>query len=319
MILIKVSNLTKHFPIRGGLFGKTTQVVRAVDGINFAIHKGKSVGLVGESGSGKTTVGRLILRLIEPTEGKIFYNGVNICELDKKSMYEYRKKMQVVFQDPYASLNPRMIVKNIVGEPLLNQGIRGTELKNRVESLLHQVGLSSEHLSRYPHEFSGGQRQRIGIARALSVRPEFIVLDEPTSALDVSVQAQILNLLKDLQKKYDLTYLFISHHLSVIEFMCQYVVVMYVGKIVEIGEVTEFFRRQLHPYSQALLSSIPTPDPSRIRDRIILRGEIPSPINPPKGCRFHPRCLYVKNICKKVEPKFRKIGKGLVCCHFPLH
>jgi len=308
--LLEVSDLKKHFPIRGGVLGRTVGYVYAVDGVSFKIGKGETVGLVGESGCGKTTVGRCILRLIEPTSGEIRFEGTDITEIDDRQMTKLRPKMQIVFQDPYASLNPRMTIKDIVGEPLLVNGIaKGLELRRRVLELLLMVGLTEDHMNRFPHEFSGGQRQRIGVARALSLNPEFIVLDEPTSSLDVSVQAQTLNMLQDLQSKLGLTYLFISHNLSVIKHMSDRIAVMYLGKIVEIASKAELFRSQLHPYTQALFAAIPIPDPEISRERIVLGGDVPSPVNPPSGCRFHPRCPKMIPICKEEEPQLIEVTK----------
>jgi len=315
--LLEVSDLKKHFPIRGGVLGRTVSYVYAVDGVSFKIGKGETMGLVGESGCGKTTVGRCILRLIEPTAGEIRFEGLDISKIDDKQMAKLRPKMQIVFQDPYASLNPRMTIKDIVGEPMLVNGIaRGLELRRRVLELLLMVGLAEDHMNRFPHEFSGGQRQRIGVARALSLNPEFVVLDEPTSSLDVSVQAQTLNMLQDLQRKLDLTYLFISHNLSVIKHMSERIAVMYLGKIVEIASKAELFRTQLHPYTQALFAAIPIPDPEISRERIVLGGDVPSPVNPPSGCRFHPRCPKMIPICKEQEPQLIEVTKHhYVACH----
>jgi len=315
--LLEVSDLKKHFPIRGGVLGRTVGYVYAVDGVSFKIGKGETMGLVGESGCGKTTVGRCILRLIEPTAGEIRFEGLDISKIDDKQMAKLRPKMQIVFQDPYASLNPRMTIKDIVGEPMLVNGIaRGLELRRRVLELLLMVGLAEDHMNRFPHEFSGGQRQRIGVARALSLNPEFVVLDEPTSSLDVSVQAQTLNMLQDLQRKLDLTYLFISHNLSVIKHMSERIAVMYLGKIVEIASKAELFRTQLHPYTQALFAAIPIPDPEISRERIVLGGDVPSPVNPPSGCRFHPRCPKMIPICKEQEPQLIEVTKHhYVACH----
>lgn len=296
--IIVVKGLVKHFPIKEGVFKRAIGGVKAVDRIDFYINEGETLGLVGESGCGKTTVGRTILRLIEQTDGKILFESINLLELNKNEMRALRSKMQIVFQDPFASLNPRMTIKKTVGEPLIINGIKGTELRKRVLELLEKVGLKEEHLNRFPHEFSGGQRQRIGIARALALNPKFIVLDEPTSALDVSVQAQVLNLLKDLQKELGLTYLFISHDLSVIKHFCDRMAVMYVGKIVEMGSVKEIFKNPKHPYTEALLSAIPVADPEYKSKRIILKGEVPSAVTPPKNCRFHPRCNYTFDLCK---------------------
>jgi len=314
--LLEVKDLKKHFPIRGGVLGRTVGYVYAVDGVSFKIGMGETLGLVGESGCGKTTVGRCILRLIEPTDGEIRFEGMDITKIDNKQMAKLRPKMQIVFQDPYASLNPRMTIKDIVGEPMFVNGIaRGLELRQRVLELLLMVGLSEDHMNRFPHEFSGGQRQRIGIARALSLNPEFMVLDEPTSSLDVSVQAQTLNLLQDLQRKLGLTYLFISHNLSVIKHMSDEIAVMYLGKIVEIASKAELFRTQLHPYTQALFAAIPIPDPEISKKRIVLGGDVPSPINPPSGCRFHPRCP-LNRLCNEEEPRLIEVSNDhYVACH----
>jgi len=315
--LLEVKDLKKHFPIRGGILGRTVGYVYAVDGVSFRIGKGETMGLVGESGCGKTTVGRCILRLIEPTAGEILFEGEDIARIDDKQMIKLRPKMQIVFQDPYASLNPRMTIKDIVGEPMLVNGIaKGLELRRRVLELLLMVGLSEDHMNRFPHEFSGGQRQRIGVARALSLNPEFIVLDEPTSSLDVSVQAQTLNMLQDLQGKLGLTYLFISHNLSVIKHMSERIAVMYLGKIVEIASKAELFQSQLHPYTQALFAAIPIPDPEISRERIVLGGDVPSPVNPPPGCRFNPRCPKMIPVCKGEEPQLIEVRKDhYVACH----
>jgi len=317
--LLEVNDLKKHFPIRGGVLGRTVGYVYAVDGVSFKIGKGETMGLVGESGCGKTTVGRCILRLIEPTSGEIRFEGIDIAKIEDRQMMELRPKMQIVFQDPYASLNPRMTIKDIVGEPMLVNGVaRGLELRRRVLELLFAVGLTEDHMNRFPHEFSGGQRQRIGVARALALNPELLVLDEPTSSLDVSVQAQMLNMLQDLQKKLALTYLFISHNLSVIKHVSDRIAVMYLGKIVEIASKTELFRSQLHPYTQALFAAIPIPDPEISRERIVLGGDVPSPVNPPSGCRFNPRCPRTTVSCKEEEPQLIEIRKDhYVACHFP--
>lgn len=315
-ILLEVRELKKYFPIRGGVFGKVLGYVYAVDGVNFSIRIGETLGLVGESGCGKTTVGRCILRLIEPTAGEIYFDGQNILELDRGKMRKLRSEMQIVFQDPYASLSPRLTIKDIVGEPLMIYGVaKGPKNREMVLTLLKKVGLSEDHLNRFPHEFSGGQRQRICIARALALNPKFIILDEPTSSTDVSVQAQTLNLLQDLQKELGLTYLFISHNLSVIEHISSRIAVMYLGKIVEISEKSPFEER-VHPYTQALFSAIPIPDPDIKTDRILLTGEVPNPTSPPSGCRFHPRCSKAMPKCRTDEPKLVDIGDGhLVACH----
>jgi len=313
-VLIEVKNLKKYFPVKMGMGKKA--YIKAVDDVSFFIKKGETLGLVGESGCGKSTTGRTIIRLYEPTSGQIIFKGEDIT---KRDMLPYRKSMQMIFQDPYASLNPRMTVGDIIGEPLEIHNIaKGNEKKERVQELLRLVGLSSEHANRYPHEFSGGQRQRIGIARALAVEPEFIICDEPISALDVSIQAQIVNMLEDLQQKFSLTYLFIAHDLSMVKHISSRVGVMYLGKLVELAESNELYSNPLHPYTQALLSAIPIPDPkiSKERTRIILEGDVPSPLNPPTGCRFRTRCKYAFDRCKEEEPKFRDVGSGhYVACH----
>ncbi|ABP66645.1 oligopeptide/dipeptide ABC transporter, ATPase subunit [Caldicellulosiruptor saccharolyticus DSM 8903] len=313
-ILIEIKNLKKYFPVRSG-FGKKAYI-KAVDDVSFFIKKGETLGLVGESGCGKSTTGRTIIRLYEPTSGQIIFKGEDIT---KKDMLPYRKYMQMIFQDPYASLNPRMTVGDIIGEPIEIHNIaKGNEKKERVQELLRLVGLNSEHANRYPHEFSGGQRQRIGIARALAVEPEFIICDEPISALDVSIQAQIVNMLEDLQQELGLTYLFIAHDLSMVKHISSRVGVMYLGKLVELASSNELYEKPLHPYTQALLSAIPIPDPkiSRERTRIILEGDVPSPLNPPSGCRFRTRCKYAFDRCKEEEPEFKNVGSGhYVACH----
>jgi oligopeptide/dipeptide ABC transporter ATP-binding protein len=316
-VLLKVEELKKHFPIYGGFFFKTVDFVRAVDGISFHINKGETFGLVGESGCGKTTVGRAILRLIEPTSGKIFFDNIDMAKLPQNELRRIRPKMQIVFQDPLSSLDPRMTIKKIVSEPLrVNKLARGKDLEKKVLTLLERVGLTKDHLNRFPHEFSGGQKQRIGIARALATDPEFIVLDEPTSSLDVSVQAQVLNLLKDLQRDLGISYLFISHDLSVVKHLSDRIAVMYAGKIVETCSSEKLFAEAKHPYTQALISAIPIPDPDYVANRIALTGEVPSPVKPPTGCRFHPRCAYVMPQCEKIEPELVDIGnEHIVACH----
>src|SRR5688500_18661593 len=307
--LLKVKNLKKYFPIRGGLFSREVARVHAVDDVSFDIMAGETLGLVGESGCGKSTTGRTILRLIEPTSGEIWFEGKDITTIDKRSMRALRKEMQIIFQDPYASLNPRMTVGSIIGEALVIHKLAKTkrEREERVVHLLETVGLSADHLRRYPHEFSGGQRQRIGVARALAVSPKLIVADEPVSALDVSIQAQIVNLLKDLQRRMRLTYLFVAHDLSVVEHISDRVAVMYLGKIVELATSRDVYVTPSHPYTVSLLSAIPVPDPSRKRNRIVLTGDVPSPANPPSGCRFHPRCYMAQAICSQEEPPLREV------------
>ncbi|MDF2660350.1 MAG: dipeptide/oligopeptide/nickel transporter ATP-binding protein [Paenibacillus sp.] len=314
--LIEVKGLQKSFTIKKGWFG-VTKHLKAVDGITFAIRKGETFSLVGESGCGKSTTGRLITRLLKPNGGEVWFNGHNISDYTDNQMRPLRKDMQMVFQDPYASLNPRMKVKELVAEPLLIHTKLGTKERDKLaHELLETVGLSSFHAERYAHEFSGGQRQRIGIARALSVRPSLIVADEPVSALDVSIQSQVLNLLQDLQEEYGLTYLFISHDLSVVEHISDRIGVMYLGTLVETAEKDVLYDRPLHPYTQALLSSVPVPDPSLKKERIILKGDLPSPVDPPSGCRFHTRCPSCMEICKVKEPVFKEAEPGhQVACH----
>ncbi len=305
--LVEIKNLKKYFPAGRG------QLVRAVDDVSFDIQRGETLGLVGESGCGKTTVGRCLLRLIEPTSGEIKFDGQDLLSLGKSEMRGLRRRMQIVFQDPYSSLNPRMKVGDIIGEPLIVHSIGNKqERKDRVAELLKVVKLDPDYANRYPHQFSGGQRQRIGIARALALNPDFIVADEPVSALDVSVQAQVVNLLQDLQQEFGLTYLFISHGLAVVEHISTRVGVMYLGKIVELAPAVELYEKPNHPYTQALLASIPLPDPEQTRDRerIALRGEVPTPLNPPAGCRFHTRCPYVMEKCKITEPTFKEVAPG---------
>ena len=309
--LLKIRNLRKYFPIRGGVFSRVVANVKAVEDVSFDIQPGEVVGLVGESGSGKTTAGRAILRLIEPTAGEIIFGGVDIAKVPKAKMREYRKEMQIIFQDPFASLNPRMSVGDIIGEALTIHNLaKGKAKEDRVAQLLERVGLNAGHMRRYPHEFSGGQRQRIGIARALAVDPKFIVADEPVSALDVSIQAQVVNLLQDLKEDLGLTMLFIAHDLGVVEYISDKVIVMYLGRIMEIAPAKELYRNPKHPYTEALLSAVPIPDPTIKRERIILQGDIPSPINPPSGCVFRTRCPIAVDDCKHVVPPLEEVGPG---------
>lgn len=321
-VLLSVRNLVKQFPVKGGFFGREIASVKAVQNVSFDIYKGETLGLVGESGCGKSTLGRSILRLIEPTSGEIFFKGQDITKIDQTEMRKLRRNMQIIFQDPYASLNPRMTIEEILGEPLeIHQFANSKEAKlKRIYELFDLVGLRKESLTRYPHEFSGGQRQRICIARALAVQPEFIVCDEPVSALDVSIQAQIVNLLQDLQKELKLTYLFIAHDLKVVEHISNRVAVMYLGKVAEIAEGEELYAHPKHPYTKALLSAIPIPDPTHRKDRVILQGDVPSPLNPPSGCYFHPRCPVVQDKCKIDHPTLANVGAGDVhfaACHYP--
>ena len=305
-VLLEARNLVKHFPVEN-----SDDIVRAVDDVSFQINAGETLGLVGESGCGKSTVGRCLLRLIEPTSGAVVFEGGNILELGHRDLQALRREMQIIFQDPYASLNPRLRVRSIVGEPLKIHGIGSKQERyERVADLLQKVGLDPKYGDRYPHEFSGGQRQRIGIARALALNPKLIICDEPVSALDVSVQAQVVNLLQELQDEFGLTYLFISHGLAVVEHISDRVAVMYLGKIVEICDAEELYRAPLHPYTQALLSAIPVPDPTQKRERIVLRGDVPTPINPPSGCRFRTRCQYALPECGETVPKLRELSPG---------
>lgn len=317
-ILLEVNDLTKHFPIKKGIFTPPS-LVKAVDGVSFEIAKGETLGLVGESGCGKTTTGRTILKLYEPTKGQIIFDNKDITDYSEKEMVGLRKEMQMIFQDPYASLNPRMTVGDIIGESIdIHNIYTGQDRQDRIKELLTKVGLNGDHINRYAHEFSGGQRQRIGIARALAVDPSFIVCDEPISALDVSIQAQVINMLEELQDELDLTYLFIAHDLCMVKHISTHIGVMYLGKMVEKGPSDEVYLNPTHPYTKALLSAVPIPDPNIAKNnkRIILQGDIPSPIDPPAGCRFAGRCPYAKPICKEVEPTFKEIDKDhFVACH----
>lgn len=318
--ILKVENLKQYFPIKGGIFGRTVNHVKAVDDISFTVYEGETVGIVGESGCGKSTTGRSILRLDEPTEGKVEFDGVDLLSLNKKQLRKIRKDIQIIFQDPYASLNPRKTVRQTLTEAMLIQNVvPKSEIDDRVYELMEKVGLQPFQADRFPHEFSGGQRQRIGIARALSVNPKLIICDEAVSALDVSIQAQVLNLLKQFQRELGLTYLFISHDLGVVRHISDRIIVMYLGKIVEVGDKHSIFTNPQHPYTKALLSAIPIPDPEKKKERIILQGDVPSPIDPPTGCRFHTRCPFAVDKCKQVEPKLahHNANEGhRAACHF---
>ena len=319
--LLEVKDLCKHYPIRKGLFSRISGYVYAVDGISFTINEGETLGLVGESGCGKSTVGRTILKLIEPSRGEIIWRGERIDELSRSQMRPYRQQIQAVFQDPYSSLNPRMRSADIVSEPLRNfESLSKAQGRERVSALFERVGLRPDQMLRFPHEFSGGQRQRLGIARALSVKPKLIMLDEPVSALDVSVQAQVINLLEDLQREFQVSYLFVAHDLAVVKHISHRVAVMYLGRILELAPTKELFSRPSHPYTEALLSAVPVPDPKYQRKQIVLGGDVPSPINRPNGCHFHTRCPYAQERCKAEEPVLEEITPGhSVACHFKLN
>lgn len=318
-VLLEVKNLKKYFPITSGFVKRKVGDVKAVDDVSLFIREGETLGIVGESGCGKSTLGRTLLRLYEATAGEVTFRGIDVLNAPKDEMKKLRREMQVVFQDPYSSLNPRMTVSQIVGEALVEHGLykRGKELDDYVVEVMNKCGLARYHMNRYPHEFSGGQRQRIGVARALALSPTFIVADEPVSALDVSIQSQVINLFTDLQRELGLSYMFISHDLGVVRYISHRVGVMYLGSLVELAEKNALFDSPKHPYTQALLSAIPEPDPTVKRDRIILEGDIPSPANPPSGCKFHTRCMYAEDICKEVIPEFRDLGgEHFVACHF---
>ncbi|MBT9774906.1 ATP-binding cassette domain-containing protein [Clostridium sp. MCC353] len=317
-VLVEAKHLVKEFPLDGK---KGKMVVHAVSDVNLQIYEGETLALVGESGCGKSTLGRVLIRLLDPTAGEVAFEGVDITGLKEKEFAQYRKQMQIIFQDPYASLNPRMSVKEIIAEPLVTHGLAKTkqEIEDQVRELMKEVGIPAEFINRYPHQFSGGQRQRIGIARAIALHPKLIICDEPVSALDVSIQSQVLNLLKDLQAQYQLTYLFISHDLSVVKFIADRVCVMFLGMICEIGDTDSLYEKPLHPYTKFLLNAIPKADPRfRNEEKELLTGEIPSPVNPPSGCRFHTRCPYARGICGEQTPEGKRVGDRQVFCHFPL-
>lgn len=316
-VLLEVKNLKKYYVLKSGFFGRGKRTVKAVDGINLTVNEGEILGIVGESGCGKSTLGRSILRLIEPTDGQVIFEGENIRELKKEEMRLKRKEMQIIFQDPGASLNPRMTVGEIIGEPIdIFNTAQGESKEEMIYRLMDLVGLNRSYTQRFPHEFSGGQRQRIGIARALAAKPKLVICDEPVSALDVSVRAQVLNLMRDLKERMNLTYLFISHDLSVVHHICDRVAVMYLGRIVEIANKEQLYKNPIHPYTKALLSAIPIPEPDLKRDRIIIQGDVPNPSDPPPGCHFHKRCPYAKPECSEVMPEYVEVEKGhMVLCH----
>ncbi len=315
-LLLEVKGLEQYFPIKSGFFQKTTNYVKAVDGIDLQVFSGETLGIVGESGCGKSTTGRAILRLLEPTAGEVLFEGKDLAKLPKEEMRKMRKDLQMIFQDPYASLNPRMTIKQILDESLMVHNLGTKEEREKIIiKMIEIVGLRVEHLNRYPHDFSGGQRQRIGIARALVVQPKLIIADEPVSALDVSIQSQVLNLLKDLKKEFNLTLIFISHDLSVVKHLCDRIAVMYLGRIVELADKKTLFENPKHPYTQALLSAVPSPKPHQKKERILLQGDLPSPSNPPEGCTFHPRCAYVTDICRTKKPTLSETDGQFVSCH----
>ncbi|WP_027629979.1 ABC transporter ATP-binding protein [Ruminiclostridium cellobioparum] len=315
--LLKITDLKKYFPVKGGLFGRPVGWVRAVDGVSFEIFRGEAFGLVGESGSGKTTLGQTVLRMHGRTSGQVMFDGLDIHSLPPKEFHKTHTRMQYIFQDPYSSLNPRIRIGDAIAEPLLAHRLATrADVREQVESILAQCGMAARFMDRYPHEFSGGQRQRIVIARAIALNPEFIVADEPVSSLDVSIQAQIINLFSDLQEERKLTYLFISHDLGIVEHLCSRIAIMYLGSVVELATRSELFLNPIHPYTKALLSAVPIPDPERKRSRIVLNGDVPSPENPPSGCRFHTRCPFAKDICREKVPEFRKVeDHHQVACH----
>jgi oligopeptide transport system ATP-binding protein len=313
--LVRVEGLKKYFPMSNGIFSKNKAELKAVDGLTFSVYEGETLGIVGESGCGKSTTGRLLLRLLEATEGKIFFDGKDVLSMSGRELKQARRNFQMIFQDPYASLNPRMTVKELIAEPMRTHHLYSDNRDSKIIELLEAVGIPKSYINRYPHEFSGGQRQRIGIARALALNPKFIVADEPVAALDVSIQAQIINLMMDLQEEYGFTYLFIAHDLSVVQYISDRVGVMYLGQMVELASSEELYENPLHPYTKALLSAIPVPDPKLKKERILLKGEIPSPVNPPTGCRFHTRCPIATETCKVNVPEFREIKNGhFVAC-----